>query len=482
LLEQINKISVAELKRAERSGQKELNKETLTPELNRKRGLPTLYSSNADWSDLAEWSKLAELLYKSWFLRIWVVQETVLSQQDPLIMWGTHTYSFKRFGEAISWLQLKGYGMWQNPRLPLRRCQTLIELKASSKLWSLEALLQRTRRFKATDPRDFIFGLLGLAAETQDPKSWPRELIPDYSKSTKDVFRDAARLVIQRTQKLTILSAAENYMAELDIPPDIAAFPSWVPKWHYVDTRTHLCISCISYVPDEQNIIQLHDTINNASKGLPVELDESAPLDVLRLRGFTWDIIKLHSHSFKFDDRIDNPNKRQLKTEIPALWNLAKTFYSDEDAAASAFFLTTVAGRISTSDGTTSAASEPLCHFWAYVHDILFPPSTHNPNTESSHIRIEKAQGGDAMRYMQNMLVCNFRRFFITERGFMGLGPRRLLKGDVVVVLLGGSVPFVMRPKGSGYMLLGEAYVHGIMGGEAVEARRKDFLEWIELV
>jgi len=51
------------------------------------------------------------------------------------------------------------------------------------------------------------------------------------------------------------------------------------------------------------------------------------------------------------------------------------------------------------------------------------------------------------------------------------MGLRGLEVGDVVVVLLGGSVPHILRPqpeKPGFYSVIGECYVDGIMDGEAL--------------
>lgn len=40
------------------------------------------------------------------------------------------------------------------------------------------------------------------------------------------------------------------------------------------------------------------------------------------------------------------------------------------------------------------------------------------------------------------------RKFFITEQGYMGLGPKELEPGDEVAVLVGGHTPFVLRRGG----------------------------------
>jgi hypothetical protein len=64
---------------------------------------------------------------------------------------------------------------------------------------------------------------------------------------------------------------------------------------------------------------------------------------------------------------------------------------------------------------------------------------------------------------------CDNRRFFVTRRGFFSLGPSVLREGDICGVLFGRTVPFILRRKGTGYLLLGEAYLHGVMRGEAIE-------------
>ncbi|UKZ59560.1 uncharacterized protein TrAtP1_000861 [Trichoderma atroviride] len=65
------------------------------------------------------------------------------------------------------------------------------------------------------------------------------------------------------------------------------------------------------------------------------------------------------------------------------------------------------------------------------------------------------------------------RRFFITKKGYFGLGPQKLEPGDRVAVLFGSGVPFVLRkcPAIAGrraWRIIGECYVHGIMQGEVI--------------
>ncbi|KAF2028166.1 hypothetical protein EK21DRAFT_70251 [Setomelanomma holmii] len=68
--------------------------------------------------------------------------------------------------------------------------------------------------------------------------------------------------------------------------------------------------------------------------------------------------------------------------------------------------------------------------------------------------------------------------FFVTQSGYISIGPPDTQPGDEVWVLYGGQVPFILRPTDQSdesneanlFRLVGDAYVHGIMDGEAVQA------------
>jgi hypothetical protein len=65
------------------------------------------------------------------------------------------------------------------------------------------------------------------------------------------------------------------------------------------------------------------------------------------------------------------------------------------------------------------------------------------------------------------------RAMFRTKSEYLGMAGRRVLRGDVVTIVRGSKAPVVMRRKGGAasgkWELVGDAYVHGIMRGEAVE-------------
>jgi hypothetical protein len=62
-------------------------------------------------------------------------------------------------------------------------------------------LLILTRSFDCQDPRDRIYGLIGLSFLTPDARNSPF-VIPDYSKSTAKVYLEVAAKLIQDSHSL----------------------------------------------------------------------------------------------------------------------------------------------------------------------------------------------------------------------------------------------------------------------------------------
>jgi hypothetical protein len=59
------------------------------------------------------------------------------------------------------------------------------------------------------------------------------------------------------------------------------------------------------------------------------------------------------------------------------------------------------------------------------------------------------------------------RKYFVSKKGYLGLGPLGSKVGNLVVILFGLDMPFVLRPVDGGqYRIIRETYLHGIMDGE----------------
>jgi hypothetical protein len=94
------------------------------------------------------------------------------------------------------------------------------------------------------------------------------------------------------------------------------------------------------------------------------------------------------------------------------------------------------------------------------------------------------ASGDDGVRGFNTAfrVVSMNRRFAVTDKGYIGWVPADARKGDIVALFPGGNVPYVLRPvsqpnsaqssmssdtRNRRYEFLGDAYIHGIMHGEA---------------
>lgn len=57
--------------------------------------------------------------------------------------------------------------------------------------------------------------------------------------------------------------------------------------------------------------------------------------------------------------------------------------------------------------------------------------------------------------------------FFVTSNGYIGTGPLSTGAGDKVAILSGFAAPLILRAIGPHRQVVGAAYIHGIMQGEA---------------
>jgi hypothetical protein len=74
------------------------------------------------------------------------------------------------------------------------------------------------------------------------------------------------------------------------------------------------------------------------------------------------------------------------------------------------------------------------------------------------------------------------RVLFKTEDQYLGVGPGDLQIGDEVVVPFGSSRPWVLRSHGDHHILVGDAFVPGIMTGQLEELWRRGDLEYTDYV
>jgi hypothetical protein len=207
---------------------------------------PEVYAKNdlayTSWMD---WCSLAALLKRQWFSRLWIVQETILSR-DLVILCGRHGISWAKLVTAARNIEARCEALGWNPStmflqahevgVPLEhnvlrlanwrdhfhhdRTRTSRD-DAGAERPTLEDLIYDTWVFNSTNPRDKIYGVLGLA----DPEVGAAWEI-DYQSPPEKVFAIATKTIIEQSRSLKILSCVQDASKRT-----IATYPSWVPDY-----------------------------------------------------------------------------------------------------------------------------------------------------------------------------------------------------------------------------------------------------------
>ncbi len=90
-------------------------------------------------------------------------------------------------------------------------------------------------------------------------------------------------------------------------------------------------------------------------------------------------------------------------------------------------------------------------------------------------------EGYEGLIILESILKFNMR-LSVTQEGYLGWVDEKARAGHRVALLLGCSVPVVVRPRaGGGWHLVGDAIIPGFMDGEGLEGVDVDGLEYISL-
>ncbi len=180
---------------------------------------------------------MQEFFSRPWFRRVWMLQEIYVSKdKPPVVLCGSHKISWNDLSEAFGRLDSNLAGsraarvLGENARYVL----AMLELYSSDRQngdFRLSTLLQRTAHREATDPRDRVYAVLGIAARSG--YKYPK---PGYGDEDTEerVLAKYTRLIIEQEKSLDILSMRKLSSASL-------LTPSWVfDRRKIEDTRNML--------------------------------------------------------------------------------------------------------------------------------------------------------------------------------------------------------------------------------------------------
>lgn len=414
--------------------------------------LSSLYQglrSQATYGNLAktQFAKgVFDISRRRWWKRLWVIQEVVVAKSATLIC-GQHSASYSDF---LSWHRL--INIDEHPSaLALRAvCRSSAHLNSvnmamfadnsADPLFTIFHILQRNRYLEATDPRDKIFGLLGLSKSFKDilPS-------PDYNQTPTKLFVEVTARFLSRSKSLYILTGATNANNSLD-------HPSWVTDWSK---------------PPVLNCPTFAETIYNAARDSDSIYLISNDRKELRVKG----------KSIDFGLEIPGVNRG-------AYGNDSSDFSEIISGWQDSCRLASTLEEYPTGETVQEALSRTLC--WNHIYPQGYSPAFDQilEHFEEWHSTL---MSGDASRdklFALSSLIFNnwlLDRALIctTARGYLASVPPTAKAGDCIAVLTGGRIPFVLRRTGNHYLFIGPCYVHGIMDGEAFPGPEE--FEWFSI-
>jgi hypothetical protein len=360
----------------------------------------------------------------------------------------------------------------------------------------LRMLLDKHRFSKSSDPRDKVYAFLGLADRKMSPFRYnPGVLIPDYNKTVQEVYAETARVLFTSYRSLSLLSHVEDHSQTR-----IDGMPSWVPDLsvpldpyplRFRGTSFWKAAGDLHWSPNSSRMLQGFldvqgyqlDYIDEASVLLDESTDPSA----------SWaSIVKLALS-------LDLPGPTTNKTtnshsRVEILWRTLTTdiyahVHPAPIAVGSLFidYILNLQVRHRLMPWSSKDAFQPhhlplsdsIYPEWQALLSLEPPGSPYclarykerlTSMVESmfngSYSPIKLAQ----LQHELDQSGGNKRRIFKTRDSYMGTGPRSLRSGDEVWILHRAGLPFVLRPQPNGhYKLVGEAFVYGVMHGEALQ-------------
>lgn len=426
---------------------------------------------------------MQDIFSRPWFTRLWTLQEIALAQK-AVVMCGKHTIDWDYMVLGLGCIAYKQvdnpYVLTErelNARIgAYRRLRLAVQLKRGNAVeyWdsneeielTLLDLLNISRQKEATERMDKVYAILGVCSALGFivPE-------PDYSKPVEEAYIEFTQAAIQSENKLNVLYSTGNNR--------VPNLPSWVPDWSQGSGQ------------------RPRPWFFNATKGSSSTFTVSSDVRVLQCSGRKIDRIVQVARR-----RLASPNEASDSQTLLDLYVLpaqewvkiaeAMPTYSDELQLNDALCRTLV--RDGTMNPTADAYNNRQDHnsqierhlpqgalegFRAWKSMVLdasnapdliedSPEGTTPTKEDARRIMSEISRSRETALFQHYFgLISQGLTFFATEVGHMGTAMPVVQAGDCIALIGGLQVPFVLRSVGKQWCILGPAYVHGIMDGEA---------------
>ncbi|PMD46045.1 HET-domain-containing protein [Hyaloscypha variabilis F] len=297
---------------------------------------------------------------------------------------------------------------------------------------------------QATNPRDKIYGLLGLAPDAPE-----LAIEVDYGRKVDQVFTDTAKALLQHN-----FTDVLSWCRFPKLQPDL---PSWVPDFNAALPTPLASYKCRA--PPWKPLF----SASGSSKVNISNDNNTTNTRLLTISGLTVDTIEELGTPYKVGDN-ETASMNIFFHEVAECCNRAEKLQcpvsTDPQFWEEAFWRVPCADQQRHEYVHRRATLEAQDGLLEILNRI---------GGELSGYRDEVRAAAWQRYYLAMQCLYDFRPFF-SKKGYIGLAPEFAAPGDTICVILGAIAPYVLRKvSGGGFELVGEAYVHGIMDGEAMD-------------
>jgi hypothetical protein len=380
------------------------------------------------------WVALKALLLRGWSGRCWCAQEFLQNTQLTM-MCGRKTIPDcfllpdlvqRTFNRSLPTFILPQFT--EDPR-SLKECLAALGIMRRRIVFNkqqptLYQLLVSFHGFQATDPRDKVYCLLGLASDRQE-----MSLPVDYTLTNEQLYIRVATKVLEMSQSLEMLNSNLGKKALI--------LPSWVPDWSTWQFGSN------------GTAVGNHYSAGGTSKP---DLRIDAVENSLNIAGCLVDRIAWLSSNIEpyYRDHSESRSAERMKWLKEQMQLVQKLEPYPDGSNIRKVFWRTLIGNV------TLYEFEAQDEYEAYFDADL--SLRENRSIKQKDMAREFC---DAVRRR-----ARYRCLASTERGYYGAVPESAEIGDWVCMFHGGRHLFLIRQIGSKFAYLGHAYVHGLMSGE----------------
>ena len=396
---------------------------------------------------------LASVARRSWFRRVWIIQELVLARNLTFFL-SNHSISYDDLYRVTDMAARTsaciGYARRLEEVLGFHELANLLGYRKhfqNGGIWTIEEWLTAVRGHSASDDRDYVYAGLSLLSERDRAR-----VAVDYSCPREDVFRTLTQDFLTNGPGINTLSLAEQGLRLEDGP--IAERPTWEINADRPTFRT----------PIAQLI---YGRFSACPQSIPA--DFAIDHGLLRTKAILLDELDIVCSEALFDtgEGIEDLFKMILAIGNQYVWTgehplvtLATTIVADAGSDLNwetkipaicqntASFIATLAEFSKVwLVGQRATIRDPLAMLkdWPLYGDFDWDATWIrqagvSPSTPLTAVNAAPMGIGALIT-----AATRRRRLFMTKNGIIGLGPVTAKKGQTVAIVAGADVPYILN-------------------------------------